>query len=121
MSDVAYGFAALDAAGIDPIGFITRAATRDLTGIRIGVGDSFLWRDCDAGIAETVQEAVDALVQAGAIAHKFILPEADASYAVFLEGGFSAIELRIFLDQELPDWLDSSTRSLRRRCATPRF
>ena len=121
MSDVAYGFAALDAAGIDPIGFITRAATRDLTGIRIGVGDSFLWRDCDAGIAETVQEAVDALVQAGAIAHKFILPEADASYAVFLEGGLSAIELRIFLDQELPDWLGQLDPVIAPAVRKPRF
>src|SRR5262245_32277972 len=66
VSDVAYGFAALDAAGIDPVGFIARAGARDLAGVRIGVGDPFLWRDCDPGIAETVQEAVDALVRDGA-------------------------------------------------------
>ncbi len=105
VSDVAYGFMALDPAGMDPVGFIMRAATRDLTGVRIGCGDPFLWRDCDAGIAETVQEAVDALVRAGAVAREFTLPEAEAVYAVFLEGGLSAIELRSFLDQELPDWL----------------
>jgi aspartyl-tRNA(Asn)/glutamyl-tRNA(Gln) amidotransferase subunit A len=105
VSDVAYGFAALDAAGIDPVGFIARATTRDITGVRIGVGDPFLWRDCDPGITETVQKAVDALVRAGAIAREFTLPEAEAAYAVFLEGGLSAIELRSFLDQELPDWL----------------
>jgi hypothetical protein len=33
------------------------------------------------------------------------LPEAEAAYALFLEGRLSAIELRCFLDQELPDWL----------------
>jgi aspartyl-tRNA(Asn)/glutamyl-tRNA(Gln) amidotransferase subunit A len=33
------------------------------------------------------------------------LPEADAAYAVFLEGGLSAIELRSFLDAQLPEWL----------------
>jgi len=102
---VAYGFAGLDAAGVDPVGFIARAATRDLAGVRIGVGGTFLWRDCDPGIVETVQEAVDALVRAGAIAREFTLPEAEAAYSVFLEGGLSAIELRGFLDQELPDWL----------------
>src|SRR5215813_10177091 len=48
---------------------------------------------------------VDALVRAGAIAREFTLPEAEAAYAVFLEGGVSAIELRSFLDQELPEWL----------------
>jgi aspartyl-tRNA(Asn)/glutamyl-tRNA(Gln) amidotransferase subunit A len=105
VSDVAYGFAALDPAGIDPVGFIARAARSDITAVRIGVGDPYLWRDCDPGIAETVQEAVDALVRAGAIAREFILPEAEAAYAVFLEGGLSAVELRSFLDRELPDWL----------------
>jgi len=106
VSDVAYSFMALDPAGRDPVGFITRAATRDLAGVRLGVGDPFLWRGCDPGIAETVQEAVDALVQNGAVAREFALPEAETGYAVFLEGGLSAIELRSFLDRELPDWLD---------------
>ena len=104
--DLAYGFAALDPAGIDPPALIAQAGTRDLTGIRIGVGDPFLWRDCDPGIAETVQDAVDTLVRAGAIARDFTLPEAEAAYGVFLEGGLSAIELRSFLDRELPEWLD---------------
>ena len=58
------------------------------------------------GIAETVQEAVDALVRAGAVACDFTLPEAEAAYGVFLDGGLSAIELRSFLDRELPEWLD---------------
>jgi len=105
VSDLAYGFAALDPAAIDPFSFIPRAAGRDLTGVRIGVGDPFLWRDCDPGIAETVQEAVDALARAGAIACDFTLPEVEAAYGVFLDGGLSAIELRSFLDRELPEWL----------------
>ena len=33
------------------------------------------------------------------------LPEAREAFAVFVEGGVSAIELRAFLDRELPDWL----------------
>jgi len=53
-----------------------------------------------------VQEAVDALVRAGAVARDFTLPEAEAAYGVFLDGGLSAIELRSFLDRELPEWLD---------------
>ena len=106
VSDLAYGFAALDAAGIDPSGLIALGGTRDLSGIRLGVGDPFLWRDCDPGIAETVQDAVDALIRAGAVARDFTLPEAEAAYSVFLEGGLSAVELRGFLDRELPEWLD---------------
>jgi aspartyl-tRNA(Asn)/glutamyl-tRNA(Gln) amidotransferase subunit A len=105
VSDVAYGFATLDPAGIDPVSFIAQAGTSDVIGVRIGVGDPFLWNDCDPGIAETAQEAVTALVRAGAIAQEFTLPEAEAAYAVFLQGSLSAIELRSFLEQELPDWL----------------
>jgi aspartyl-tRNA(Asn)/glutamyl-tRNA(Gln) amidotransferase subunit A len=33
------------------------------------------------------------------------LPEAQEAFAVFSEGGVSGIELRAFLDRELPDWL----------------
>lgn len=105
VSDLAYGFAALDPAGIDPAGLIAEGAARGLSGIRIGIGDPFLWRDCDPGIAEAAQEAVDALVRAGAGTRDFTLSEAEAAYGVFLEGGLSAIELRSFLDRELPEWL----------------
>ena len=109
VSDLAYGFAALDPAGsIRPR--LSRAGTRDLTGVRIGVGDPFLWQDCYPGIAETVQEAVDALVRAGAVARDFTLPEAEAAYGVFLDGGLSAIELRSFLTGNCRSGSISSTR-----------
>src|SRR5256714_2600936 len=52
VADVAYGFAAVDPAGIDPVGFMARATARAIAGIRIGIGHAFLWRDCDPGIAE---------------------------------------------------------------------
>src|SRR5580700_1537329 len=103
--DVAYGFVALDPAGIDPVGFIARVGTRDLAGVRIGIGDPFLWCDCDPGIAETADEAVNALAGASAVTREFTLPEAEAAYTLFLQGSLSAIELRSFLDRELPDWL----------------
>jgi hypothetical protein len=50
--------------------------------------------------------AISALAGAGAaVTRDFTLPEAEAAYAVFLEGGLSAIELRSFLDLRLPNWL----------------
>src|ERR1700730_1795535 len=61
--------------------------------------------DCDPGIAETAQEAVNALARAGAVMREFTLQEAEAAYAIFLQGSLSAIELRSFIDRELPDWL----------------
>jgi aspartyl-tRNA(Asn)/glutamyl-tRNA(Gln) amidotransferase subunit A len=105
VSDVAYGFAALDPAGMDPEAFLTQAETRDIAGVRIGIGDPFLWRDCDPGIAEAAEEAVNSLGRAGAVTREFVLSEAEAAYALFLQGSLSAVELRNFLDTELPDWL----------------
>ena len=120
VSDVAYGFAALDPAGIDPVDFIAQAGTRDLAGIQIGVGDPFVWHDCDPGIAETVQEASMLLFAPAPLRATFILPQAEAAYGVFLDGGLSAIELRSFLDRELPEWLISLTRLSRQLSATPK-
>jgi aspartyl-tRNA(Asn)/glutamyl-tRNA(Gln) amidotransferase subunit A len=93
--DLAYGFAALDPARIDPSGLIARGDTCDLTGVRIGVGELFLWHDCDPGIAETVQDAFDTLVRASAIARDFTLPEA-AAYGVFSMGGSARSSCAVF-------------------------
>ena len=105
VSDAAYGFAALDLALGDAERFIARSSTLALDGIRIAVDDPFLWNDCDPGIAEVTRDEVDALACEGAVLRKMTLPEAAGAYQLFLEGGVSAIELRTFLDQELPDWL----------------
>jgi aspartyl-tRNA(Asn)/glutamyl-tRNA(Gln) amidotransferase subunit A len=74
-------------------------------GIRIGIADSWFWDDCENGIGEVVQSAIDSLARAGAVIKDKLLPEAREAFAVFVEGGVSAIELRIFLDRELRDWL----------------
>ena len=106
VTDAAYGFAALDPALGDAERFLAKCSTLALGGIRIAVDDGFFWNDCDPGIAETAREALDTLAREGAVLGPATLPEAAEAYTVFLEGGASAIELRSFLDQELPDWLD---------------
>jgi aspartyl-tRNA(Asn)/glutamyl-tRNA(Gln) amidotransferase subunit A len=105
VSDAAYGFAALDPALGDAERFIAKSSTVTLNGIRIGIDDPLFWDDCDPGIVEAPKDAVDALAGEGAVLRKMTLPEAAGAYAVFLEGSISAIELRSFLGQELPDWL----------------
>jgi aspartyl-tRNA(Asn)/glutamyl-tRNA(Gln) amidotransferase subunit A len=74
-------------------------------GICIGLADSWFWEDCENGIADVVRAALDKLARAGAVLKEKPFPEAREAYAVFSEGGVSAIELRAFLDRELPDWL----------------
>jgi aspartyl-tRNA(Asn)/glutamyl-tRNA(Gln) amidotransferase subunit A len=105
VSDAAYGFAALDPRLGDPVAFIANSS-RSLDGLRMAVDDPLFWNDCDPGIAEAVKGAVDTLASEGAVLRPMALPEATEAYAVFLEGGLSAVELRSFLDQELPEWLD---------------
>src|SRR5262249_39349839 len=105
VADIAYGFAALDPGLGDAERFLATCGTFAIDGVRIGVDDGFFWNDCDPGIAETAREAVAALAQHGAVLQPTILQEATEAYAVFLEGGVSAFELRSFLDQALPDWL----------------
>jgi aspartyl-tRNA(Asn)/glutamyl-tRNA(Gln) amidotransferase subunit A len=102
--DAAFGFAALDPQLGDPFAFL-EGVPASLSGIRIGVADAFFWDGCENGIDAVVEGAIDRLVRAGAVLVDVPMPEAEEAFAVFSEGGVSAIELRVFLDRELPDWL----------------
>jgi aspartyl-tRNA(Asn)/glutamyl-tRNA(Gln) amidotransferase subunit A len=103
-ADVAFGFAALDPQLGDAFAFLRRVPA-SVDGIRIGVAGAFFWDGCESGIDEVVRGAIATLARAGAVVVDAPLPEAREAFAVFSEGGVSAIELRAFLDRELPDWL----------------
>jgi aspartyl-tRNA(Asn)/glutamyl-tRNA(Gln) amidotransferase subunit A len=98
VADTAIAFQAIDPNAVQPI----EAAC--LAGVRIGI-DDVMWRDCTPGIAETAKAALDRLAQAGANLVPKSVPEFAGAYRIFCEGGVSAIELRRFLDRELPDWI----------------
>ena len=104
MADAAFAFAALDPYLGDSFAYLRRVPD-GVDGIRIGVADSWFWDDCGNGIDDVVRGALKELAGAGAALKETPLPEAREAYAVFSEGGVSAIELRAFLDRELPDWL----------------
>jgi aspartyl-tRNA(Asn)/glutamyl-tRNA(Gln) amidotransferase subunit A len=106
MADAAFGFAALDPYLGDSFAYLRRVP-EGIDGIRIGIADSWFWDGCENGIDEVVRAAVDRLARAGAVRKDTPLPEAREAFAVFSEGGVSAIELRAFLDRELPDWLNT--------------
>jgi len=104
MADAAFAFAALDPFLGDSFAYL-RGVPESIGGARIGIADSWFWDDCENGIDEIVRGAIDKLARAGAVVKQQPFPEAREAYAVFSEGGVSAIELRAFLDRELPDWL----------------
>ena len=95
--------AALAFAVIDP-GAPRAIEPANLTGLRIGIDDA-MWKDCALGIAETAKAALDRLTRAGARLVTKTVPEFPAAFAVFCDGGVSAIELRRFLDRALPAWI----------------
>lgn len=104
MEDAAFSFAALDPHLGDGFAFL-RNVPKGVAGIRIGLADPWFWDGCENGIAEVAKAAIDQLARAGAIVKEVPFPEAQEAYAVFCEGGVSAIELRAFLEHELPDWI----------------
>ena len=104
MADAAFSFAALDPNLGDSFAFLRRVP-ESVGGVRIGIADSWFWQDCENGIDEVVHAAIQKLAAAGAVVREQPFPEAREAFAVFSEGGVSAIELRAFLDRELPDWL----------------
>ncbi|HWZ41159.1 MAG TPA: amidase family protein [Bradyrhizobium sp.] len=69
------------------------------------MADPWFWEGCENGIGDIVRRAIDSLAHAGAVVTEATLPEAREVFAIYVEGGISAIELRAFLDRELPDWL----------------
>jgi aspartyl-tRNA(Asn)/glutamyl-tRNA(Gln) amidotransferase subunit A len=104
MADAGFSFAALDSDLGDGFAFLRRVPA-GVDGLRIGIADSWFWEGCENGIGDIVRSAIDTLARAGAVVKEKPLPEAREAFAVFSEGGVSAIELRAFLDRELPDWL----------------
>src|SRR5262245_1600500 len=104
MADAAFSFAALDPQLGDGFAFLHQVPP-GVDGIRIGIADSWFWDGCENGIGDIVRSAIDLLARAGAVVKEATLPEARDAFAIFGEGGFSAVELRSFLDRELPDWL----------------
>jgi aspartyl-tRNA(Asn)/glutamyl-tRNA(Gln) amidotransferase subunit A len=107
MADAAFSFAALDPHLGDGFAFLSNVPF-GVDGIRIGIADSWFWDGCENGIGEIVRSAIDSLARAGAVIKDKPFPEAREAFAVFVEGGVSAIELRTFLDRELPDWLETT-------------
>ena len=112
MADAGFGFAALDPGLGDGFAFLRRVPA-GVDGIRIGVADTWFWDGCENGIDEIARSAIAALARAGAVVKEKPLPEAREAFAVFSEGGVSAIELRAFLNCRTGS--TPSIRSMHRR------
>jgi aspartyl-tRNA(Asn)/glutamyl-tRNA(Gln) amidotransferase subunit A len=117
VADVAYAFAAFDPAGHDANAFLGRLARAELSGVRIGVCDSFMWDDLDPGIGEAAKRALDDAARKGARIVKIDFPEMREAYEMHLKGSVLSVELKQFLDDALPAWKATLEPIIQRRVA----
>lgn len=121
VADAAYVFGALDPAHRNsPAAFLDTLDDADLTGLTIGIADSSFWEGCDPGIPDTVRGAVAELENAGARIIDAPSPETAELLDVVMRGEMLNIELLVFLDEELPGWLDQADPSLKARLESSR-
>ena len=74
-----------------------------LQGVRLGIPENFFWDGVDDSIAAQVEQAMQALEQAGAILVPITIPNCDEVYEAFQAGGLGAPELSDFLLRNMPD------------------
>jgi aspartyl-tRNA(Asn)/glutamyl-tRNA(Gln) amidotransferase subunit A len=104
VADAAFAFAAMDPAWGEPAALERQLANLNLNAVRIGTGEPSLWSDCDPGIVETVDEALDSAMRAGAQRCEHALPEAADAIHLLRSGSVVSAECDAFLETELPAW-----------------
>jgi aspartyl-tRNA(Asn)/glutamyl-tRNA(Gln) amidotransferase subunit A len=115
-ADAAYVFAALDPAHrADPVVFMAGLDGAEIAGLTIGIADASFWDGCDAGIAEAVQGAIAELEKAGARIVEAPSPETAELLEAVMSGAIPNIELLVFLEEELPGWLEQCDPALQAR------
>ena len=121
VADAAYVFSALDPAHKNnPAAFLNTLDDADISDLTIGIADSSLWEGCEPGIAEAVHGAVAELENAGARVIDAPSPETGELLDIVMRGEMLNIELLVFLEEELPGWLDQADPSLKARLESSR-
>jgi aspartyl-tRNA(Asn)/glutamyl-tRNA(Gln) amidotransferase subunit A len=105
--DLAFAFQQFDGAAV--------AALADLSGIRLGRAERFFWEQTSPGVAERVEEALSLAAADGARVGDMALPAVKEVFELYHRGGIVSPELYAFLSAELPDWIETLDRRVRRR------
>jgi aspartyl-tRNA(Asn)/glutamyl-tRNA(Gln) amidotransferase subunit A len=106
-ADLAFAFQQCDGAAVP--------ALSDLTGIRLGRAERFFWEDTSPGVSERIDEALSLAAADGARVTDAALPATREVFELYHKGGIVSTELYAFLSAELPDWIDTLDRRVRRR------
>lgn len=101
VADAALAFAAIDPLVADPADrFLAACGLLRAEDLRVGVCDWF-FQDCDPGVAEGVEAAIDELAKAGLRVERFDWPELVESAELFRTGGIAAAEFAAFISGEM--------------------
>lgn len=107
VADAAFVFAAIEG---------KRQVQKAETGsLRIGCIRQLAFDGCSPGVTENVMAALKKLEAAGATLIDADFPEAETAFDLLCHSGIPAMELRRFIDAELPDWLESMDWPVKRR------
>jgi aspartyl-tRNA(Asn)/glutamyl-tRNA(Gln) amidotransferase subunit A len=105
VADAAFGFAAIDPAGLKWPEFWETLDARPLAGLRIGVGDRYFFDDCGPGIAEAIEKTLKELEAKGAILVPVPMPEIDEAVKYMANGSVGVPEGFAIVSTEFKDWV----------------
>lgn len=102
--DAALAFAALDPQVSGPHAFLQQCRQAEARRFTLGVCD-WMFEDNSPGVAEAVQQALDALAAAGARIVKVEVPNLEELHELFRRGGIAGIEFAAFISRpEMAKW-----------------
>ena len=113
VTDIAFGFSALDPAARAARSPMIEA--REVSGLKIGTTKDYFWERCQDDVAEVVENAIAEIVNAGATTSNVPMPEAADSIQVWGDGAIVATEGYAFLQSRLPDWIETLDPNVRVR------
>ncbi|MBM3533069.1 MAG: amidase [Alphaproteobacteria bacterium] len=105
VADVAFGFAAVDPAGLNWPEFWKQIDARPLAGLRIGVGDRYFFEGCGPGIAEAIEATLKELEAKGAILAPVPMPEIEEAVKYMANGSVGVPEGFAIVSTEFKDWV----------------
>lgn len=101
VADMAVGFGAIDPlVGDDAVAWASRLAAADLADFHVGLCDWY-FEDCDPGIAEGVESALDELARSGLRMSPATVPQFEPATGIFMEGGLHVGDFTRFINSEM--------------------
>ena len=84
-----------------------RVRSRDLVGVRLAVPRRFFCDNLSDGIDTAFEAGLHALESAGAVLVPFETSPAEQAYSIFVQGGLAGVEALVFIEEFLPERVNS--------------